>query len=94
MDSSGSPGTATFGNDSSSGSTGMPAVPAIADSPHTQQSASSGISHDPSHSSWKEVGHAGWIGFIIDTEKESEGRHESCEKGKRAIEVAYRLQSV
>ena len=60
MDSSGSPGTATFGNDSSSGSTGMLAVPAIADSPDTQQSASSGISHDLSHSSWKEVGHAVW----------------------------------
>ena len=60
MDSSGSPGTATFGNDSSSGSTGMIAVPAIADSPDTQQSASSGISHDQSHSSWKEAGHAAW----------------------------------
>ena len=60
MDSSGSPGTATFGNDSSSGSTGMLAVPAIADSPDTQQSASSGISYDLSHSSWKEVGHAVW----------------------------------
>ena len=36
------------------------AVPAIADSPDTQQSASSGISHDLSHSSWKEVGHAVW----------------------------------
>ena len=45
MDSSGSPGTATFGNDSSSGSTGMLAVPAVADSPDTQQSASSDISH-------------------------------------------------
>ena len=60
MDSSGSPGTATFGNDSSSGSTGMLAVPAIADSSDTQQSASSGISHDLSHSSWKEIGHAVW----------------------------------
>ena len=60
MDASGSPGTATFGNDSSSGSTGMFAVPAIADSPDTQQTASSGISHDQSHSSWKEVGHAVW----------------------------------
>ena len=57
MDSSGSPGTATFGND---GSTGMFAVPASAVSPDTQQSASSGISHDQSHSSWKEVGHAVW----------------------------------
>ena len=35
-------------------------MPAIADSRDTQQSASSGISHDPSHSSWKEVGHAVW----------------------------------
>ena len=60
MDSSGSPGTATFGNVCSSGSTGMLAVPAIADSPDTQQSASSDISHDLSHSSWKEVGHAVW----------------------------------
>ena len=60
MDSSGSPGTATFGNDSSSGSTGVFAVLAIADPPDTQQSASSGISHDRSHSSWKEVGHAVW----------------------------------
>ena len=60
MDSSGSPGTATFGNDSSSGSTGMLAVPAIADSPDTQQSANSGISNDLSHSPWKEVGHAVW----------------------------------
>ena len=60
MDSSGSPGTATFGNDSSSGSTGMLAVPAIADSPDTQQSASSGTSHDLAHLSWKEVGHAVW----------------------------------
>ena len=38
----------------------MLAVPAIADSPDTQQSASSDISHDLSHSSWKEVGHAVW----------------------------------
>ena len=38
----------------------MLAVPAIADSPDTQQSANSGISHDLSHSSWKEVGHAVW----------------------------------
>ena len=60
MDASGSPGTATFGNDSSSGSTGMFAAPAIADSPDTQRSASSGVSHDQSHSSWKEVGHAVW----------------------------------
>ena len=35
-------------------------MPAIADSPDTQQSASSGNSHDQSHSSWKEVGHAVW----------------------------------
>ena len=60
MDSSGSPGTATSGNDSSSGSTGMLAVPTIADCPDTQQSASSGISHNQSHSSWREVGHAVW----------------------------------
>ena len=39
---------------------GMLAVPAIADSPDTQESASSGVSHDLSHSSWKEVGHAVW----------------------------------
>ena len=60
MDCSGSPGTATFANDSSSGSTGMLAVPAIADSPGPEQSASYDISHDLSHSSWKEVGHAVW----------------------------------
>ena len=35
-------------------------MPAIADSPDTQQSASSDISHDLSHSSWEEVGHAVW----------------------------------
>ena len=38
----------------------MLAAPFIADSPDTQQSASSDISHDLSHSSWKEVGHAVW----------------------------------
>ena len=90
MDSSGSPGTATFGNDSSSGSTGMLAVPAIAGPPNTQQSASAGISHDLSHSSWREVGPTVWskdgeekivISFIIDM----------CERGKRAIQIAYRL---
>ena len=98
MDSSGSPGTATFGNDSSSGSTGMIAVPAIADSPDTQQSASSGISHDLSHSGSCRVVQGRRkeeivISFIIDTEKEREGRHESCEKGKRAIQIAYRRYS-
>ena len=47
-------------NDSSSGSTAMFAAPAIAESPDTQQSASSGVGHDHSHSSWKEVGHNVW----------------------------------
>ena len=103
MDSSGSPGTATFGDDSSSGSTGMFAAPAIADSPDTQQSAGSGISHDQSHSSWKEVGHAVWprdgekkrsSSASLSTPRRCERRHESCQKRKRAIEVAYRLKSV
>ena len=35
-------------------------MPAIADSPDTEQSARSDITNDQSHSSWKEVGHAVW----------------------------------
>ena len=100
MDSSGNPGTATVGNDSSSGSTGMFAVPAIADSPDTQQSASSGISHDQSHSSWKEVGHAVWP---RDGEKKTSSSASlsaprtsvnPVRREKQAIEITYRLKSV
>ena len=100
MDTSGSPGTATI----SSGSTGMFAVPAIADSPDTQQSASSGISHDQSHSSWKEVGHTSWSkdgerkrsssASLSTPRRSAKSVMSPVRKEKRAIQIACRLQSV